>query len=60
MRLAIINGQPGALFLDSEGRPLLAVSLDIADGLVRTIRGITNPEKLGHLRPFAGRHSPIF
>jgi RNA polymerase sigma-70 factor (ECF subfamily) len=56
MRLAVINGQPGALFLNREGRPVAAVALDIADGLVQTIRAITNPEKLGHLRPFAGRH----
>jgi RNA polymerase sigma-70 factor (ECF subfamily) len=55
MRLAVINGQPGALFLNREERPVVAVALDIADGLVQTIRGITNPEKLGHLRPFAGR-----
>jgi RNA polymerase sigma-70 factor, ECF subfamily len=59
MRLAVINGQPGALFLNREGRPVLAVALDIADGLVQTIRSITNPEKLGHLRPFAGRRDPI-
>jgi RNA polymerase sigma-70 factor (ECF subfamily) len=59
MRLAVINGQPGALFLNREGRPVLAVSLDIADGLVQTIRGISNPEKLGHLGPFAGGHVPI-
>ena len=59
MRLAVINGQPGALFLNSEGRPVVAVALDIADGLVQTIRAITNPEKLGHLGPFADRHGPI-
>jgi RNA polymerase sigma-70 factor (ECF subfamily) len=59
MRLAVINGQPGALFLDREGRPVLAVSLDIADGVVQTVRGVSNPEKLGHLRPFADRHGPI-
>jgi RNA polymerase sigma-70 factor (ECF subfamily) len=59
MRLAVINGQPGALFLNGEGRPVAAVALDIADGLVQTIRGITNPEKLSHLGPFAGRRGPI-
>jgi RNA polymerase sigma-70 factor (ECF subfamily) len=58
MRLAVINGQPGALLLDREGRPLLAVSLDIADDLVQTVRGVSNPEKLAHLGTFAGRPLP--
>ena len=49
MRLVEINGQPGAVFLDTEGRPVVAVSLDIADDLVQTVRAVTNPEKLGHL-----------
>jgi RNA polymerase sigma-70 factor (ECF subfamily) len=55
MRLAVINGQPGALFLNREGRPLLAVSLDIADDLVQTVRAVSNPEKLAHLGTFAGQ-----
>jgi len=55
MRLAVINGQPGALLLNREGRPVLAVSLDIADDLVQTVRGVSNPEKLAHLGIFAGR-----
>jgi RNA polymerase sigma-70 factor, ECF subfamily len=58
MRLATINGQPGALFLGSEGRPVLAIVLDIADGLVQTVRGISNPEKLGHLGIFAVQPGP--
>jgi RNA polymerase sigma-70 factor, ECF subfamily len=49
MRLVEINGQPGALFLDTEGQPVVAVSLDIADDLVQTVRAVTNPEKLRHL-----------
>jgi RNA polymerase sigma-70 factor (ECF subfamily) len=58
MRLAVINGQPGALFLNREGRPLLAVSLDIADDLVQTVRAVSNPEKLAHLGTFAGQPLP--
>jgi RNA polymerase sigma-70 factor, ECF subfamily len=49
MRLVEINGQPGALFVDASDRPLAAVTLDIADGLVQTIRAVANPEKLQHL-----------
>jgi RNA polymerase sigma-70 factor (ECF subfamily) len=49
MRLAEINGQPGALFLDAEGKPVVAVSLDIADDQVQTLHAVSNPEKLRHL-----------
>jgi RNA polymerase sigma-70 factor (ECF subfamily) len=51
MRPAEVNGQPGAVFFDSDGRPLVVVSLDIADGLVQSIRAISNPDKLRHLDP---------
>jgi RNA polymerase sigma-70 factor (ECF subfamily) len=50
-----INGQPGALFLDTQGRPIAAVMLDIADDVVQTVRAISNPEKLRHLGTFADR-----
>jgi RNA polymerase sigma-70 factor, ECF subfamily len=46
---AEINGQPGALFFDADGRLLAAVALDIADDLVQTVRAIANPDKLRHL-----------
>jgi hypothetical protein len=49
MRLAEVNGQPGAVFLGHDGRLVLVVSLDIAEGLVQTIRAISNPDKLRHL-----------
>jgi RNA polymerase sigma-70 factor, ECF subfamily len=48
-RYVEINGQPGAIFLDADGRPLAAVTLDIADGLIQTVRAVANPEKLRHL-----------
>ena len=44
-----INGQPGVMFLDEEGRIAAVMSIEIADGVIQTIRGITNPNKLGHL-----------
>jgi RNA polymerase sigma-70 factor, ECF subfamily len=49
LRAATINGQPGALALDPDGRLLGAVCLDIADGQVRTVRAMVNPDKLRHL-----------
>jgi RNA polymerase sigma-70 factor, ECF subfamily len=48
-----INGQPGVMFTDEEGRIGSVLTLDIADGVVQTIRGIVNPEKLAHLGPVA-------
>jgi RNA polymerase sigma-70 factor, ECF subfamily len=48
-----LNGQPGVKFVDEEGRIAAVMSLEIAEGVVQTIRGITNPEKLAHLGPVA-------
>ncbi len=50
VRLAEINGQPGALFLDADDVAIAAVSLDIVDGQVQTMHAVSNPEKLEHLR----------
>jgi hypothetical protein len=58
MRAVSINGQPGALFLDREGRPIAAVTVDVADDLVQTVRAISNPEKLRHLGTFSGPSGP--
>jgi RNA polymerase sigma-70 factor, ECF subfamily len=58
MRMATINGQPGALFLDREGRAVVAVTVDVADDLVQTVRAISNPDKLRHLGTFTGPSGP--
>jgi RNA polymerase sigma-70 factor (ECF subfamily) len=44
-----INGQPGALLLDGDGRLISAMALDIADGRIQTVNSIVNPDKLAHL-----------
>jgi RNA polymerase sigma-70 factor, ECF subfamily len=49
VRPAEVNGQPGAVLLDTRGSAVLVLSLDIADDLVQTIRVVTNPDKLRHL-----------
>ncbi len=46
-----INGQPGAIVRDRDGRVLSTVTLDVVDGRVQTIRSITNPDKLVHVGP---------
>jgi RNA polymerase sigma factor (sigma-70 family) len=49
LRRVSVNGQPGAEFLDPERRLIGVLGLDIADGEIRAIRSIVNPEKLRHL-----------
>ena len=48
-----VNGQPGLLFLDSEGRLAGVMSLDVAEGQIQAVSSIVNPDKLGHLGPLA-------
>jgi len=48
---AWVNGQPGAVSYDGEGRVVNVFELDIADGRVQTVRSIVNPDKLHHLGP---------
>jgi RNA polymerase sigma-70 factor (ECF subfamily) len=52
VRPAHVNGQPGLMFF-VDGQIGSVMSLEIADGLIQTIRGVTNPDKLGHLGPVA-------
>jgi RNA polymerase sigma-70 factor, ECF subfamily len=44
-----VNGQPGAVFRDREGKVINTWALDILDGRIQTIRTVVNPDKLGHL-----------
>ncbi|MER5532012.1 RNA polymerase sigma-70 factor [Streptomyces sp. NPDC002677] len=48
-----VNGQPGAIFRDRDGRVLSTWSLDVLDGRIQTIRTVNNPDKLGHVGPVA-------
>jgi RNA polymerase sigma-70 factor (ECF subfamily) len=50
-RLAWVNGQPGAVSYDAQGRVVNVFELDIADGMVQAIRSVVNPDKLRHLGP---------
>jgi len=49
----VLNGQPGAIFRDREGRVLNTWTVDILDGRIQAIRTVLNPEKLGHVGPVA-------
>jgi RNA polymerase sigma-70 factor, ECF subfamily len=53
LRREEVNGQPGALFFDREGRLVSVVALDVAEGQIQGVSGIVNPDKLRHLGPLA-------
>jgi RNA polymerase sigma-70 factor, ECF subfamily len=48
-----VNGQPGAIFRDRDGKVLNTLTLDILDGQIQTVRSVVNPDKLGHVGPVA-------
>jgi hypothetical protein len=48
-----LNGQPGALFFDREGRLVKVMILDVAEGQIQSVSSIVNPDKLRHLGPVA-------
>ena len=48
-----VNGQPGAIFRDRDGKVLNTIALDILDGQIQTIRSVINPDKLRHMGPVA-------
>ena len=48
-----MNGQPGAVFRDRDGKVVSTFTLDILDGQVQSIRSVINPDKLGHVGPVA-------
>jgi len=49
VHLAPVNGETGVV-VTAGGEPISALVLDVADGLVKTIRVVANPEKLAGLR----------
>jgi RNA polymerase sigma-70 factor (ECF subfamily) len=46
-----VNGQPGAVLRDRDGKVLGTLTLDVLDGRVQTIRSVANPDKLAHMGP---------
>jgi RNA polymerase sigma factor (sigma-70 family) len=53
LRLAWVNGHPGAVMCDAEGRVISVIELDTAEGtgMIQAIHAVVNPDKLGHLGP---------
>ncbi|MER5255754.1 RNA polymerase sigma-70 factor [Streptomyces sp. NPDC002855] len=48
-----INGQPGAVLRDENGKVVSTMVLDILDGRIQAIRSVLNPDKLAHMGPVA-------
>ena len=46
-----VNGQPGAVVRDRDGKVLNTLALDVLDGRIQAIRSVQNPDKLGHVGP---------
>ena len=48
-----VNGQPGAILRDRDGKVVGTLTLDVLGGRIQTIRSVVNPDKLGHVGPVA-------
>jgi RNA polymerase sigma-70 factor (ECF subfamily) len=48
-----VNGQPGAILRDRDGKLVGTLTLDVLDGRIQAIRSVVNPDKLEHLGPVA-------
>jgi RNA polymerase sigma-70 factor, ECF subfamily len=48
-----VNGQPGAILRDRDGKVAGTLTLDVLGGRIQTIRSVVNPDKLGHVGPVA-------
>ncbi|MGW7253599.1 RNA polymerase sigma-70 factor [Streptomyces sp. NPDC054834] len=48
-----VNGRPGAVFRDRDGKVINIWTLEILDGRIQTIRTVLNPDKLRHIGPVA-------
>ena len=51
MRPVEVNGRPGILGLDSEGRIVFVMALDVGESAIASIHSVVNPDKLRHLDP---------
>lgn len=46
-----VNGGPGILNRDAEGKVVSVLSVEVRDGVIQTLRSVVNPDKLRHLGP---------
>ena len=48
-----LNGHPGAIVRDRDGKVVGTMTLDVLGGRIQAIRSVANPDKLGHMGPVA-------
>jgi len=48
-----LNGNPGAIVRDRDGKVVGTLTLDVLGGRIQTIRSVVNPDKLAHVGPVA-------
>jgi RNA polymerase sigma-70 factor, ECF subfamily len=48
-RATHVNGEPGVVFYEPDGRAVWVAALEIADGVVVAVRSVLNPDKLTHV-----------
>ena len=46
-----VNGQPGFVAVEPDGRVASVMTVEIADGFVQAVRAVVNPDKLRHIAP---------
>ena len=51
VRQTRVNGRPGLVGYFGDGSPQSVVSIEVAEGSIRAIRLVVNPEKLGNVPP---------
>ena len=51
LRAATVNGGPGVLIVDPEGRTIAVWSLEFAGDRIEAVRSVVNPDKLAHVGP---------
>jgi RNA polymerase sigma-70 factor (ECF subfamily) len=51
VRRALVNGRPGLIGYFEDGRPQSVATFDVAEGSIRAIRLVVNPEKLRAVPP---------
>jgi RNA polymerase sigma-70 factor (ECF subfamily) len=49
VRFVDVNGQPGAVALAADGRAIGVLTLEVADGRVRSLWAVVNPDKLSRV-----------
>jgi RNA polymerase sigma-70 factor (TIGR02957 family) len=51
LRPVTVNGAPGAMMVDPEGRTICVWSLEFGEDRIQAVRSVINPDKLTHVGP---------